>query len=569
MSGNLKLLEDLASVERKNEGRECYAFSDIEDEVIERLAVYAYSIFLCDGVSQEDYEIKTDALGSLFVTYYGEDRTKTVVSGSHVDSVLDGGDFDGLAGVNSAFGFLERLVRSGKKPKYNYTAVAFRAEESSPKTEFSCLGSLVATGLLSKEKLEDIQYSLGGEEKILLKEFFCQKYGEERWNEVIAELENPPLKKDEIVAFEELHIEQSAVCEVTDADVGIVTDGIGGAIREKVEITLRDEVCSELEIGSENPHVKYTITIKGEAAHTGGTPPNRKLKKRHIGDGCWYRTDALLATGQLLKLLDRVSEQLMREYSEIKISKIGVAEETGFTTVPKEQVIEIAVDKSSWAEFELILERLALLVEDNTGVEISYAKENFKDGPISYYSSSVLRSFDIPLFVERMMRETVIERSSETGVGKVRGTATDFVLSDGKVRFKLDYRDVDTEKIEELVGKVREKIGVIASRLNGVSDAAYVERSFEKKFAPLDADAVEIKKKVVEGLGLTYAEMPSLPGHDAWCLAVIGVPVAMTYVRHNGISHSREEGVESDYYEKAEQVSHGYLQSLLEISPDD
>src|SRR5690606_2206815 len=70
-----------------------------------------------------------------------------VLTGSHLDSVPDGGAFDGPLGVVSAFAALDRLRAAGVAPARPLVIAAFPEEEGS-RFGVACLGSRLATGML-------------------------------------------------------------------------------------------------------------------------------------------------------------------------------------------------------------------------------------------------------------------------------------------------------------------------------------------------------------------------------------------------------------------------------------
>jgi hypothetical protein len=546
------LLDSLIALERHDSdshGRECYAFSRFEDEAVRRVMLELSAIFNVYGVSKEKCEMKMDALGNLFVTYYGKDKSKSVVCGSHIDSVARGGKFDGLAGICSAVAFLEKILKDGRQPEKNYMIAVFRAEESSPKTGVACLGSMVATGLISKEELESIQYRDDKGNSVLLRDHFVGKYGVKQWEAVLHELDNPPLTKENVVNYEELHIEQSAVCERNNVDVGIVVDGIGGSVREKVFEEIDAGLNEEVGPTEKKPYFKYKIIVEGEAAHTGGTPPNPKLKKK-FNSGSWYRNDALVSAAYLGRLL-------MRLNGTVKLLSMGVEKETGFTTVPDLQVLEFLVPENTEEEFEKILAACSNRVTLNFGTEVRFEKCRLSEGKVNVYGNGgAMKYLGIPLKVERAVREEVSRQSGGNGgIGRVRATVTDFKLEKGSVKYNLDFRDVDTKAVIKLIDDVHEKIEAVST--------PQIERIATKYFEPVDHSAVEIKEKLAQRMRLSYVMMPSLPGHDASCFAAIGVPVSMTFIRHDGISHNAREHVDYEYMEKAIKISHGYLMKLL------
>jgi len=93
-------------------------------------------------------EISVDAIGNLTMTLPGKDRgAPRILIGSHLDSVPQGGNFDGAAGVVAGICALSALRQAGFVPDYDIGVMAIRAEESSW-FDVSYLGSAGAFGLL-------------------------------------------------------------------------------------------------------------------------------------------------------------------------------------------------------------------------------------------------------------------------------------------------------------------------------------------------------------------------------------------------------------------------------------
>ena len=76
--------------------------------------------------------IEIDDVGNIYATIAGEDAdAKRIAMGSHVDSVLNGGNYDGILGVLSAMEVLETIVREKIPHKHPLTAVIWTNEEGS------------------------------------------------------------------------------------------------------------------------------------------------------------------------------------------------------------------------------------------------------------------------------------------------------------------------------------------------------------------------------------------------------------------------------------------------------
>ncbi len=75
--------------------------------------------------------VRTDGAGNVFGRYEGQDDSKVFMAGSHIDSVPDGGHFDGAAGVITALEIATLWHEAGYRPKYSYEVVIFSDEEGS------------------------------------------------------------------------------------------------------------------------------------------------------------------------------------------------------------------------------------------------------------------------------------------------------------------------------------------------------------------------------------------------------------------------------------------------------
>ena len=94
-------------------------------------------------------EISHDLAGNLWMTVPGEDRTlPALVCGSHADSVFDGGNYDGLAGVAAALLAAKTMKAQGFTPKRDFCVVVLRSEEQ------GLIGSKAMMGKLSEEDLD-------------------------------------------------------------------------------------------------------------------------------------------------------------------------------------------------------------------------------------------------------------------------------------------------------------------------------------------------------------------------------------------------------------------------------
>jgi N-carbamoyl-L-amino-acid hydrolase len=175
---------------------------------------------------------RQDGAGNQFGRIEG--AGKTVMAGSHIDTVVNGGMFDGAAGVLAALECLQR-IREEKTPVARPLEVAsFTDEEGNLVGDF--LGSRAFMGLLDKDEVTNGRTAFGLALKDILK-------GTEFSVETILEAHQT---RPELEAYLELHIEQGPVLEDEGVPIGIVERIAGKHYRQ----------CSFI----------------GQAAHAGTTP---------------------------------------------------------------------------------------------------------------------------------------------------------------------------------------------------------------------------------------------------------------------------------------------------------
>lgn len=167
-------------------------------------------------------ESEVDGAGNLWLTLPGRDRSlPALVSGSHADSVLDGGNYDGLAGIAAAFCPVLWLKATGIVLPRDYRVLVLRSEEQ---------GLVGSTGFLGKLKPVDLD-----------RRFIA---GAPTLGELLAghglDVEKltggkPLMDLTKIAAFFEAHIEQSSRLDNSKtARVGLVTGIRGIRLNRKI-----------------------------------------------------------------------------------------------------------------------------------------------------------------------------------------------------------------------------------------------------------------------------------------------------------------------------------------------
>lgn len=192
--------------------------------------------------------------GILPATAVPADEAKTILMGSHYDTVKNGGEYDGIAGVVCAMQVAEYLSKYVPNRKYNFEVIAFNDEEGCMFGS-GCLGSKSLTGQVDDYYIEH----LTDENGISIKEWM------ERWGSDPSKMNSQRLDLDKIHSFFEIHIEQGPVLDSAEEEIGVVT-GIVGLLR-----------CM--------------ATVSGNSDHAGTTPMN-------------MRKDSLLIASKVISHLD-------------------------------------------------------------------------------------------------------------------------------------------------------------------------------------------------------------------------------------------------------------------------
>jgi N-carbamoyl-L-amino-acid hydrolase len=179
---------------------------------------------LMQGIGQTlGLEKRIDAAGNLYLTLTGRDRSlPAIMTGSHLDSVPEGGNYDGAAGVVAGMAMLARWRRAGRQPQQDITVMGVRAEELSW-FPAPYIGSRAAFGLLEPEALDTCVRPDTG--RTLAQHMAEAGFAPERIRAREKQLDTSRIK-----CFFELHIEQGPVLVQKGLPVGIVT-GIRGNLR--------------------------------------------------------------------------------------------------------------------------------------------------------------------------------------------------------------------------------------------------------------------------------------------------------------------------------------------------
>ncbi|MFZ5814646.1 MAG: Zn-dependent hydrolase [Bacillota bacterium] len=167
-------------------------------------------------MEQAGLQVRRDAVGNLFGRLPGRRPGPAILTGSHLDSVPNGGNYDGPAGVLTALEVVESFREQGLVPEFPVEVVSFIGEEGS-RFPHGLMGSSFVAGQFPLEHIETMRDRQGLSLADALREYGADP---SRAREAAV----PP---GTYKAYVEVHIEQSGLLEARGLPVGIVS-GIAG-----------------------------------------------------------------------------------------------------------------------------------------------------------------------------------------------------------------------------------------------------------------------------------------------------------------------------------------------------
>jgi beta-ureidopropionase / N-carbamoyl-L-amino-acid hydrolase len=183
-------------------------------------------------------DVEVDRNGNLWAWWlppgWSGDPRGAFVTGSHLDSVPDGGAFDGPLGIVSAFAAIDIVRERGVVPAIPVGVAAFSDEEGA-RFGVACVGSQLSTGALSADRARGLRDIDG----ITLAEALI------RAGRDPGHLGPDPRLAERVGVFVELHVEQGRALDLVDAPIAVAS--------------------------SIWPHGRWEFTFDGEANHAGAT----------------------------------------------------------------------------------------------------------------------------------------------------------------------------------------------------------------------------------------------------------------------------------------------------------
>lgn len=265
---------------QESDGVTRLSLTDEERAAKDRVAVY---------MEEAGLSVREDAAGNLFGRREGRNPdAPAVLVGSHVDSVYDGGNFDGPLGVLAGIEVVQTMEEGVIQTENPVEVVAFTDEEGA-RFSFGMIGSRALAGRLSPEDLDH------EDENGVSIANAMRDYGLDPGR--IGEAARP---SGSVAAYVELHIEQGRVLENEGLPVGVVT-GIAAPVWRRLVFT-------------------------GETGHAGTTPME-------------LRRDALAAAAEVMAVIE--AEASATGSSVATVGQLGV-EPGGINIIPGR--VELSLD---------------------------------------------------------------------------------------------------------------------------------------------------------------------------------------------------------------------------------
>ncbi|MDO6448542.1 allantoate deiminase [Oceanobacillus profundus] len=221
----------------------------------------------------EGLDVHFDEIGNLFGTLKGSKYpNETILSGSHVDTVGNGGYYDGQFGIVAAFIAIKHLKAKYGQPLRNIEVVSM-AEEEGSRFPYSFWGSKNIVGIAKNDDVRNIT------------DFDGVPFVEAMHKAGFDFRDDTKGMREDFKAFVEIHNEQGNVLETEEKSVGVVHSIVGQR--------------------------RFNIEISGQANHAGTTPMG-------------YRKDTVFATSQMVSEIITAA----RKHGDPLVATVGKIEVT-------------------------------------------------------------------------------------------------------------------------------------------------------------------------------------------------------------------------------------------------
>ncbi|MET1249233.1 Zn-dependent hydrolase [Sporolactobacillus sp. STCC-11] len=252
--------------------------------------------------------VRIDAAGNVIARRQGTcPELPAIGIGSHLDTVYQGGKYDGTIGVIAALEIVRDLNDRHVQTKHPIDIFAFACEESA-RFGFSQIGSKALAGLIEQKDIAGLTDKDGRR----IQSVFAERGLD------FSRLEDARLPKHALAAFMEMHIEQGPILDGKNLPIGVV-NGIAAPTR-------------------------FNICVKGHAAHSGSTPMNQ-------------RQDALIGAAEITIELEKEARREMEHGTVATVGDIEIAP-GAMNVVPGETHLKVDIRSISRASKDRVVQFL-------------------------------------------------------------------------------------------------------------------------------------------------------------------------------------------------------------------
>ena len=282
---------------------------------------------------EDGFHVEQDRAGNTFARLDGLDAGPPVQCGSHLDTVKDGGAYDGAYGVIGGLEALRRIAASGERPRRALEVVAWAGEEGS-RFPLGCLGSSVYAGLTPYDEASALIADDG-------ETFASALHGP---SGLLADV---PVRDDfpAPAAYVELHIEQGPVLERAGVRLGIVTaiagqrrlsvvvDGVAGHAGTIPMRDRADALCAASELVLA---VERAARDAGDCVATVGRMLVAPNQTNIVPGGVRFRVDARSADDARVAAIERALRERAAEVADVRNVRVAIETLESRDAVPME-----------------------------------------------------------------------------------------------------------------------------------------------------------------------------------------------------------------------------------------
>lgn len=277
--------------------------------------------YLINEMKKLGLSIKVDGVGNIRGKYLNSINKPSVMIGSHIDTVANGGKFDGLTGVLAGLEVI-RTIKENEIQLQSPIELIIFAEEEGSNFGITMVGSKALIGKYNVVDLKKIKNDEGISGYTVMKDFGLD----------VDNLEDEVLKKEEVKAMIELHVEQGAKLDVAGIPIGIVQAIVGMST--------------------------YKMTLRGIPNHAGSTPMN-------------LRSDPMVGAAEVILYLERIAREEALEDTVATVGKIYCHPNVS-NVIPGEIEIYIDIRDINEKGIEIITEKMLNKAKD---IEKKYGLE--------------------------------------------------------------------------------------------------------------------------------------------------------------------------------------------------